>query len=248
MNNIKIKNNKGFSLIELSIVLIIIGLLVAGITGGASLIKSAELRSIMTEARSYKIAISTYYASQDALPGDDDNSNIGTTVGNSNRKIEANINISPYTNESVEAWHDMSDDKVGILELSLSNPPSGAGDETQPLTANMLASSKVKGGGWTIDYSTEPFSGGSRISALNKNGLILTAPTEAEGGVTETTPTAILTGLQVYQIDKKMDNSDLQTGSVIAMDANLSGAGGNAQVCDETKTATVCGIFFKIGL
>ena len=46
-----------FSLIELSIVLIIIGLLIAGITGGASLIKSSELRSVMGEARGYAVSV-----------------------------------------------------------------------------------------------------------------------------------------------------------------------------------------------
>ena len=60
-------NKKGFSLIELSIVLIIIGLLVAGITGGASLIKSAELRAVMTDIRNYQTAVNAYYTSRGEL-------------------------------------------------------------------------------------------------------------------------------------------------------------------------------------
>ena len=59
-----------FSLIELSIVLIIIGLLVAGITGGASLIKSATLRAVMTEARNYNTAVNSFYVAYNSYPGD----------------------------------------------------------------------------------------------------------------------------------------------------------------------------------
>jgi prepilin-type N-terminal cleavage/methylation domain-containing protein len=64
------KNNySGFSLIELSIVLIIMGLLVAGITGGASLIKTAQLRSVVTEAETYRTAFNTYYSQAGDVPG-----------------------------------------------------------------------------------------------------------------------------------------------------------------------------------
>lgn len=55
------KNNKGFSLIELSIVLIILGILVAGVTGGSSLIKSAQIRATCEDFANYKNAYNAYY-------------------------------------------------------------------------------------------------------------------------------------------------------------------------------------------
>ena len=66
-------NNKAFSLIELSIVLIIIGLLVAGITGGQSLIESAKIRAIIDEFRGYRYAVNTFYSLKERLPADTNN-------------------------------------------------------------------------------------------------------------------------------------------------------------------------------
>lgn len=66
----------GFSLIELSIVLIIIGLLVAGITGGASLIESAKIRNFINEITGYNQAVSIFYAAKGRLPGDANNDRI----------------------------------------------------------------------------------------------------------------------------------------------------------------------------
>lgn len=66
------KSKSGFSLIELSIVLIIIGLLVAGITGGASLIKSAKNRAFLNEVTSYRQAVYVFRAVNDKYPGDTD--------------------------------------------------------------------------------------------------------------------------------------------------------------------------------
>jgi prepilin-type N-terminal cleavage/methylation domain-containing protein len=64
------RKKTAFSLVELSIVLIIIGLLVAGVVGGSSLIKSAALRTVMSEARNYGIITNSFFVSYDALPGD----------------------------------------------------------------------------------------------------------------------------------------------------------------------------------
>ena len=63
-------NFLGFSLIELSIVLIIIGLLVAGVTGGASLIESAKIRALATEITNWDKAVNSFYSLNDRLPSD----------------------------------------------------------------------------------------------------------------------------------------------------------------------------------
>lgn len=62
--------NLAFSLIELSIVLIIIGLLVAGVTGGASLIRSAKLQSAVNDMESLKRSFFIFYAAKNRVPGD----------------------------------------------------------------------------------------------------------------------------------------------------------------------------------
>ena len=66
----KMNNNKAFSLIELSIVLIIIGLLVAGITGGQSLIESAKIQSLIKEITEYKQVSYLFQMQKGRLPGD----------------------------------------------------------------------------------------------------------------------------------------------------------------------------------
>ena len=87
-------NSFAFSLIELSIVLIIIGLLVAGITGGQSLIKSAKLRAFMNELNGWKQAVYTFYASKGRLPGD--LNNLGTMGVNSGQTYTTSSFPEPY--------------------------------------------------------------------------------------------------------------------------------------------------------
>jgi prepilin-type N-terminal cleavage/methylation domain-containing protein len=66
----KKQQNQGFTLIELSIVLVIIGLLIAGITSGAAMIKQSQLRSIINEMTNYKISYINFVSKYNAVPRD----------------------------------------------------------------------------------------------------------------------------------------------------------------------------------
>jgi len=69
----KMKQNKGFTLVELSIVIVIIGLIVAGVVGGQSLVRQAKLRGVMTDQNSIEVAFNTFKLEYDAVPGDMNN-------------------------------------------------------------------------------------------------------------------------------------------------------------------------------
>ncbi len=69
------KNSKAFSLIELSIVLIIIGMITAGIFQGIHLVETAKIKGFANEMNNYKQAVLTFYAVKEYLPGDIDRNN-----------------------------------------------------------------------------------------------------------------------------------------------------------------------------
>ncbi len=50
----------GFSLVELAIVLVILGLLAGGVLSGQSLIRAAELRSVIAEYQRYYTAVKIF--------------------------------------------------------------------------------------------------------------------------------------------------------------------------------------------
>ena len=70
LENIVSRKEQAFSLVELSIVLVILGLLTGGILTGQNLIRAAELRSILTEKDRFITATQTFKDKYLALPGD----------------------------------------------------------------------------------------------------------------------------------------------------------------------------------
>jgi prepilin-type N-terminal cleavage/methylation domain-containing protein len=60
----------GFTLIELSIVLIIIGLIIGGVLVGRDLIHAAEIRSAISEQENFRSAVGAFQSKYNCLPGD----------------------------------------------------------------------------------------------------------------------------------------------------------------------------------
>ena len=64
------KKQIGFTLIELSIVLVIIGLIVGGVLVGRDLIKSSEIRAQLSQIEQFRTAMNSFRIKYNALPGD----------------------------------------------------------------------------------------------------------------------------------------------------------------------------------
>jgi prepilin-type N-terminal cleavage/methylation domain-containing protein len=92
--NSQLATKGGFTLIELSIGLVIIGLLISGILAGQSLIEAAKINKVVHQLRQYDIAISNFRSKYNQYPGD---SNIFPSPGNNDKMI--------INREVGAAWH-----------------------------------------------------------------------------------------------------------------------------------------------
>ena len=78
--NMDIKKQQGFTLVEIAIVLVIIGLLLGGVLKGQEMIKSAKVKSQMQQIDGISAAFNTYLDKYGAIPGDDANAAANTGV------------------------------------------------------------------------------------------------------------------------------------------------------------------------
>src|ERR1700712_1750704 len=62
---------RGFTLVEIAIVLVIIGLLLGGVLKGQGLIDSAKVKNIIQQSNALTAAVNAYQDKFRALPGDD---------------------------------------------------------------------------------------------------------------------------------------------------------------------------------
>lgn len=237
----------GFSLVELSIVLVILGLLVGGVLAGQSLIRAAELRSITSDFAKHLTAIHAFRDRYFALPGDMSNATAvwgvaGGVTGNdstchntaSTSALTCNGDADGfidhnYLQEASRAWQHLAN--AGLIEGRYQgrwNSETSAGTS--------IPASKAKSGS---GYRFFKAYGGSTFYQYSGNSIFLAAPGgDMEGGA--------LIPADTWNLDTKNDDGIANTGRWFAFDSNSAPdcTDGSRQYIMATAT-TDCRILVK---
>jgi prepilin-type N-terminal cleavage/methylation domain-containing protein len=128
------RKQTGFTLIEIAIVLVIIGLLLGGILKGQELITGAKVRNLISQVDGVKAAFFGFQDRYRAYPGDYSQAatNIAnvTAAGNGNGRVEA-ISVAP-TPEELLVWDHLSHAGFITGTYSASAGTTAAGAGTNP--------------------------------------------------------------------------------------------------------------------
>lgn len=225
--------NSAFSLVELSIVLVILGLLVGGVLMGQDLIHAAKLRAATTEFQKIQTAMATFKDKYFQLPGDMTNATTfwgaidptdttcitmvspdGKLTCNGNGNGQINNYATDYS-ERFHAWIHLTN--AGLLAGSYSGHSSG-GSGTSSIDVGVNApASKMTPGGWVVAYVDDLAAPATQYYA-GHYGNILTLI--AEGNAANS---RFLTPEEMWNIDTKMDDGKPATGGVFANRAGPTG-------------------------
>jgi prepilin-type N-terminal cleavage/methylation domain-containing protein len=224
------QKNSGFTLIELSIVLVIIGLIIGGILVGRDLIKAAEARAQIAQIEKYSSAVNTFNNKYGGIPGDLNltqvtqfgftagtgcNAGVGARDGNGLLDGGSSANMQGE-GETALFWQDL-----GNVNLIDGEFPNNGGAAIQCGTSvvlsltsgttsvgNYFPSAKMGYGQYVYVYESP---GANWYGVAGITGT-------ATGG--QLNATANMPVIEAYNIDKKIDDGLPVTGSVRAMFIN----------------------------
>ena len=208
--------NKGFTLIELSIVMIIIALIIGGVLVGQNLIRSAELNSFIKDIQKFDSAVKGFQAQYNQLPGDMDraydywDSECATEAGFCNGDGNGYIVLL----ESPRAWKHLSLAKYINDAIAVRNDEILCVTEDLPQTAISNTASL-----FTVDnrYGPNPslYNYGetpdAASSTVTPGQMMLFEKQRGECSIQE----GFLTSEQLYLIDSKIDDGLAYSGKVL---------------------------------
>ncbi len=215
----------GFTLVEIAIVLVIIGLLLGGVLKGQELINSAKVKNFAQDFRNIPLFIYGYQDKFKAIPGDDSaaashvpGATTATTPGTvGNGVIEGTWDSTTATDESFLFWQ----------HVRLAGLASGPTSVTDP------------------DYIPKNADGGKIGIESGSAHYIKDA---AAGATTYMTGTYVICSTGILgkfakQLDTTLDDGNTQTGSVRVVPASgfTRGSAATATTAiDDASAYTVC--------
>lgn len=233
----------GFTLIELSIVLVIIGLIAGGILVGQDLIKAATIRSSVKQLDQYNSAVNTFRDKYGALPGDVTPAKIvrfglpdaATSVrtgsiglGDGDGLLNAcGANVRAFGCETAWLWNDLA-----FAQLI----PDPLNNATNTPTGTAIALSATN---WSSYIPKTRLRDSAQISAFNMTGrnyfLIANQISTSSSPAYASTPG--VTVREANDIDSKVDDGFPRTGTVLAQ---ISGGPAGTLAAAATPASGVC--------
>lgn len=247
----------GFSLVELSIVLVILGLLTGGILTGQSLIRAAELRSITSDYQQFTTATMAFRDRYLSLPGDCSNATQfwktspacsgaaadGVCDGNDNGRIEyLVIGGASQPSEAMQFWRHLA--KAGLLEGSYGG--TGADLTAADCGTTNCPASKVSNAYWAVRYWTaSSTTTGFDLPDDQPGNHFIMGRRDSNGWPQGYT----LRPEEAWNIDMKADDGKPAYGKIIALHwptcTKANAATELAAAYNLNNTTITCSLYFK---
>jgi len=160
-----IQKQHGFTLVEIAIVLVIIGLLLGGILKGQELITSARVRNIADQNSGVQAAYYGFIDRYRQVPGDWNATNAGqaipgvTTGGDDSGRLDG---ASPWV-EALALWEHMS--KAGFIQGNYT------GGSAQPSAADTDKAPRNAFNGYLVLFRTADYD--DAVTAVDRLNLVL---------------------------------------------------------------------------